>query len=295
MRKYIFFLLILFSGHSLFAQMINTNVTIDAQQTGRTQLSIFNNLESALEDFLNNTNWTSENLPQDQRVDASFFLTIESYSNNQFRANLQIQSSRPVYGSAMTTPVFNFKDNKVNFFYEEHQALSFNQNSFDNNLVSTLAFYVYVILGLDGDTFSPDGGSDYFASADQIASLAEQSGSAGWNSGSGRNSRYELNSQLNSSTFRDYHEALYQYHRKGLDMMYEDTEEGKNNIVEALDLLNSVNRTRPNTILIRSFFDAKAGEIAAVFSDGPEVDLEAVVRNLNSMAPTYNAQWRNLK
>lgn len=295
MRKYIFFLFILFCSHGLFAQMMNTNVTIDAQQTGRTQLSIFNNLGNALEDFLDNTNWSSENLPQEQRVDASFFLTIESYSNNQFTATLQIQSSRPVYGSAMTTPVFNFKDNKVNFSYEEHQPLTFNQNSFENNLVSTMAFYVYVILGLDGDTFAPDGGSDYFALADQVASVAEQSGSAGWSSGSGRNSRYELNSQLNSSTFRDYHQAMYQYHRHGLDVMYEDTEEGKNNIVEALELLTAVNRTRPNGILIRSFFDAKAGEIASIFSEGPEVDLEKVVQNLNSMAPTYNAQWRNLK
>lgn len=147
MKKYIFFLFILFSGHTIFAQMINSTVTIDAQQTGRTQLSVFKTLENALADFLNNTSWTDQTLPQNQRVDATFFLTIQSYSSNNFRATLQVQSSRPVYGSGMITPVFNFKDNQVNFFYEENQALSFNQNSFENNLVSTLAFYVYVEVG----------------------------------------------------------------------------------------------------------------------------------------------------
>jgi len=295
MKKYIFLFLILLSGPVLFAQMINSQIKIDAQQTGRTQLSVFNTLERALDDFLNTTRWTDESLPQNQRVEASFFITVQSYSSNNFRATLQIQSSRPVYGSAMNTPVFNFKDNQLNFTYEENQPLSFNQNSFENNLVSTLAFYVYVILGMDADTFSPEGGSRFFANADQIASVAQQSGSAGWSSGSGPNSRFELNSQLNSSTFRDYHQALYQYHRLGLDVMHENLEEGKNNIVEALELLYTVNRSRPNTILIRSFFDAKAGEIASVFSGGPQVNIEEVVQYLNNMAPTYSAQWGNLK
>ena len=296
MKKYIFFLLVCFIGQSLSAQMVNANITIDAQQTGRTQLSVFKTLEGALAEFLNSSDWGSENLPQNQRVDASFFITVKSYSSNNFRATIQVQSSRPVYGSAMVTPVFNFKDDQFNFTYEEHQPLNFNPNSFENNLVSTLSFYMYVILGLDADTFLPEGGGDYFAQADQIANLAQQGGSSGWSSGSGQNSRYELNSQLNSSNYRDFHEALYQYHRLGLDMMHEDLEEGKNNIVEAINMLNEVNRSRPNTLLIRSFFDAKAGEVSSIFNGGPEVEnLEEVVQSLNNMAPTYSAEWRSLK
>ncbi len=295
MKKYIFLLLICFVGQNLSAQMVNANITIDAQQTGRTQLSVFKTLEGALEEFLNSSEWGDENLPREQRVDASFFITVKSYSSNNFRASIQVQSSRPVYGSAMVTPVFNFKDDQFNFTYEEHQPLNFNPNSFENNLVSTLSFYMYVILGLDADTFLPEGGGGYFAQADQIANLAQQGGSSGWGSGSGQNSRYELNAQLNSSNYREFHEALYQYHRLGLDVMHEDLEEGKNNIVEAIGLLNNVNRTRPNTLLIRSFFDAKAGEISAIFNGGPEVNLDEVVQNLNNMAPTYSVEWRSLK
>jgi len=275
--------------------MVNANITIEAQQTGRTQLSIFKTLEGALEEFLNSSEWGNENLPRNQRIDASFFITVKSYSSNNFRGTIQVQSSRPVYGSAMTTPVFNFKDNQFNFTYEEHQPLNFNPNSYENNLVSTLSFYMYVILGLDADTFSPEGGGEYFAQADQIANLAQQGGSSGWSSGSGQNSKYELNSQLNSSNYRDFHQALYQYHRLGLDVMHEDLEEGKTNVVEALELLNTVNRTRPNTLLIRSFFDAKAGEVSSIFSGGPEIELDEVIQNLNNMAPTYSSEWNNLK
>lgn len=295
MNKYIILLFVFLMGQGLFAQMVNSSVSIDAQQTGRTQLSIFNTLEKAVEDFLNSSRWSNESLPNDQRIQASFFITINSYSSNSFRGSIQIQSSRPVYGSAMTSPVFNYKDNQFNFTYEEHQALDYNPNSFENNLVSTLAFYINVILGLDADTFSPGGGSDYFAQADQIANIAQQSNTSGWNSGSGQNSRYELNAQLNSSNYRDFHEALYQYHRLGLDVMHEDLAEGKQNIVEALELLYKVNQSRSNTLLVRSFFDAKAGEISSIFSGGPQVDMEEVLQYLNNLAPTYSSEWRNLR
>lgn len=294
-RKYIFLFLVFFMGQHIFAQMINSSVSIDAQQTGRTQLTVFNTLEKAVEDFLNSSKWSKESLPNNQRIQANFFITINSYSSNAFRGTIQIQSARPVYGSAMTTPVFNYKDNQFHFSYEEHQALDYNPNSFENNLVSMLAFYINVILGLDADTFSPGGGADYFAQADQIANIAQQSNSPGWSSGSGQNSRYELNTQLNSSNYRDFHQALYQYHRLGLDVMHEDLEQGKNNIVEALELLYKVNQSRSNTLLIRSFFDAKAGEIASLFSGGPQVNMEEVLQYLNNLAPTYSSEWRNLR
>lgn len=297
MKKVIVILFALLIGQLSQAQELSCSVSIDAQQTGKTQLPVFNDLQRSLDDFINKTKFGNQTIKKEHRVSCDIFITIKSYSSNDFKGSIQVQSSRPVYNSSLTTPIFNYKDDSFDFTYEENQPLDYNPNSYENNLVSAISFYANVILGLDADTFSSGGGSKYFDQADQIASIAEQGGKSGWSSSSGRNSRYELNNQLRSSTFRDYHEALYVYHRQGLDKMSEDVEEGKNNIAEAIQLLQKVNSSRANTLLIRSFFDAKANEVSMIFTDGPsiEADTDEIVRNLNSMAPNYSGQWNEIK
>jgi len=292
--RILFFIALL--GHFGTAQKINAQVTVNARQTGKTQLSIFKTLQRSVEDFLNKTRWSDRRLPKNHRINCSFFITVHSYSNNEFKASLQIQSSRPVFESAMTTPIFNFQDKDFNFSYTEHEPLDFNPNSFESNLVSGLGFYVYVVLGLDADTFAPNGGDDYFAKADQVAGTAQRSGRSGWSASSGQNSRYQLNRQLRSSTFSDYHQALYLYHRKGLDVMHEDLAEGKENIAEAIRLLEKVNSSRANTLLVRSFFDAKAREVASIFTGGPAIDgMDEIVADLNDLAPSYSGQWNQIQ
>ncbi len=295
MKRCIAIVFVLFIGHAVWAQALDCTVTIDARQTGKTQLSIFNTLQQAVQNFINTTQWGDQNLPAQHRIHCSFFITIKSYSGNHFSGTIQVQSSRPVYGSSMTTPLFNFKDDQFEFDYVEHQPLAYNPNRFESNLVSTLSFYAYVILGIDADTFSSDGGTDYFAQANQIASTAQQGGNAGWNVSSGDHSRYELNRELQSSNFANYHQALYVYHRKGLDPMYKAVKTGKEGIAKAINLLEKVHKTRPNTLLIRAFFDAKAHEIAAIFSGGPTVkDKKRIVKELYNMAPTYSTLWGRL-
>src|SRR5699024_10625460 len=140
--------------------------------------------------------------------------------------------------------------NDFNFKYQEHDPLNFNVNDYESNLISAVGFYVYVILGLDADSFSPGGGADYFSKANQIAGIAEQKGGKEWITTSGRMSRFELNKELHSSSYKNFHQAMYLYHRQGLDLMYDDVEEGKKNIVEAIQLMEKLNRSRPNTALI---------------------------------------------
>lgn len=289
-------LLFLLGLNPLRAQEINGEVTIDAEKTGKLQLSIVRTLQNDLEDFINTTTWSERNLPQEHRVRVSFFITLDEYStdNNEFEGSLQVQSSRPVYGSVMTTPVFNFKDEDFNFTYTENEPLAFNPNRVQSNLVSVLSFYIYTVLGLDADTFAPNGGASFFAEADQVANIAGQSGRSGWDSAAGLNSRYELNHQLRSSNFSDFHKALYYYHRKGLDVMHNDVRAGKENIVKAIGKLQNVHDTRPNTLLVRSFFDAKASEVARIFRGGPSVALGQLVSHLKSMAPAYNNQWNKV-
>lgn len=295
MMKGIAVVVFLFLFNLTSAQSLNCKVQINAQQTGRTQLSIFRTLQSSLQDFITQETWGGKRLSQEQNVSCDMFITVHNYSDNRFEASLQIQSSRPVYGTAMTTPIFNYKDNRFSFTYDENQPLRFNPNAYENNLVSVVSFYANVILGLDADSFALDGGRSYFDQADQIANVAMQGGGGGWSSSAGSSSRYELNRQLQSSTLKDFHEALYEYHLKGLDEMSEDIAKGKTHIVEALRLLKKADNTRPNTLLIRSFFDAKANEISDILTDGPHVDLGDTASILQSIAPAYSGLWRGIR
>lgn len=297
MKKKTIFLFFLLWGVCGFNQEINCSVTMDARQTGKMQLSIFNTLQNSIEEFVNKTNWTDQRLPATHQVNCNLFIVIHSYSANKFEGTLRIQSSRPVFGANMATPIFNFRDKKFKFDYTEDQPLDFNPNVFESDLVSTLSFYVYIILGLDADTFALNGGEEYFEKADQIANTARQGGNESWNSFSEKNSRATLNRELSSSNFQDFHKALYRYHRKGLDLMHREKEikQAKENVVKSIALLKNVNQSRSNTLLIRAFFDAKAGELVDIFTGGPAVKTAALVENLNKLAPAYSTAWSGIQ
>lgn len=287
-------LLFLFSLVS-FAQEFNASVTVNAEQTGRTKLSIFKTLEGAVEDLINQNTWTDNSLENHEKIDCNFFINVTEYGSDFFTATIQVQASRPVYGSTTSTPIFNFKDNQFRFRYTEFQPLDYNPNTYSSNLVSTVAFYVYTILGIDGDTFAPQGGSKYHEEANLIVNTAQQGASQGWQSSDGNQSRFRLNADLLSNNFANYRQALYVYHREGLDMMHQDLETGKNNIVKAIQTLRDVNNSRPNSILMRSFFDAKSDEIKNIFSGGPRINLTEVVANLKRIAPLYNTKWNAIR
>jgi hypothetical protein len=171
----------------------------------------------------------------------------------------------------------------------------YNPNSFESNLISVLAFHVYMVLGVDADTFSPMGGDEYFDQAQTITNYSQGAGGKGWTLSDGNQSRYVLITDMLSQTFVDYRRVMYQYHRNGLDIMNNDQKEAKTNIANALITLEAMNRVRPNSFILRTFFDAKTDEIQDIFSAGPSVDITRLVSVLNNVAPTYSSQWRNIK
>ncbi len=276
------------------AQEINCQVEVNARQTGQTGLTIFKTLEKSLSEFINQKNWTGEKFKNHEKINCSIFITIKEYKSGSFTGSIQIQSSRPVYGSSMATPIINFKDEQFSFQYIEFESLKFNPNSFDSNLVSVVGYYVYTILGLDADTFAPLGGSDYLQSAEQIVSTAQQSNYQGWKPTDGNQSRFRLNEDLLSPSLEDYRNALYTYHREGLDAMYKDVKTGKQKVADAILQLGEISSNRTSSIAIRSFFDAKADEIEKIFSDGPSVEISEVVDVLNNLSPQYSKNWRNI-
>ena len=224
------------------------------------------------------------------------FITVTEYQNPSFRATIQIQSSRPVFNTSYESPVFNYKDNQFSFDYIEFEPLVYNPNSFDSNLVAVISYYVYVILGLDADTFALEGGTDHYKTAQAIVTQAQGSNYAGWSqSSTDRRSRFILIDNLLSNTFREYRIAMYNYHRKGLDIMGDNNSTGKQVIAGSMRLFETLIKRRPNAFLIQAFFDAKSEEIANIFSDGPKIDLVALKETLNTVAPFYSSTWNEIK
>lgn len=291
------FALIFMIAFSLTAvgQELNCQVVVNAEQTGQANVSVFKTLQNSLTEFVNQTRWTNiEYLPQ-ERINCSIFINILSYDGNTFTGTIQVQSSRPVYGSTMVSPVFNFNDEQLAFDYTEYQPFNYSPNQYDSNLISVVSFYVFTILGLDADTFSEQGGTSHYQTANQIAGTAQQSSHSGWKAADGNRSRYQLNADLLSNTYSGYRNALYTYHRNGLDVMHMSPEEGKKGIATAILDLNRMNSRRPNSLLLRTFFDAKADEVEQVFSGGPSVDIREVVEALSKMAPNYSEKWGNIR
>ena len=276
------------------AQELNCEVVVNSDQVNQTNQQIFRTLERSLNDFVNKSKWTDRVYNENKRVNARMFITVTQYESDRFEANIQIQSSRPVYNTSYESPLFNFKDNAFNFQYQEFQPLVYNENVFESNLIGVLTYYVYVILGLDADTFSLQGGDEFYRKAQNIVTQAQGSNFSGWNQETGQRTRFELIDNLLSNSFREYRIAMYNYHRKGLDILGDNNSTGKQVIAGSLRLFETLIKRRPNAFLIQTFFDAKSEEIQNIFSDGPKVDIVKLKETLNRVAPFYSNIWNEI-
>ena len=294
MRK-LLIILTLFVSSVAISQELNCTVSVIAQLTGNDNNVVFKTLEKQLNEFINNTQWTEDNFAQEERIDCSMVINVNSYENDRFSATLQVSSSRPVYNSTYNSPVYNYNDKNFNFQYLEFQNLVYNPLQFESNLVSVLSFHVFMILGIDADTFALNGGDAYFAQAQTIANYSQQLNGQGWKLEDGLQSRFALIDNLLSPTFKELRTTMYDYHIKGLDEMAEDAKTGKAKVVATLAELQKINRRRPNSFLLRVFFDAKSDELMDILSGGPSVNIADAVDILNRIAPMHSQKWRNIK
>lgn len=276
------------------AQELNCVVTVNSNQVNQTNQQIFKTLEHSLTAFINNSQWTTRKYGQNERVNARMLLTVTEYESDRFEANLQIQSSRPIYNTSYESPVFNYKDNIFTFQYQAFQPLAYNENVFDSNLTGVISYYVYIILGLDADTFSREGGDEFYKKAQRIVMQAQSSGFPGWSQEPGKRTRFELVDNLLSNTFREYRMVLYNYHRKGMDILVDNNNAGKQVIAGSLRLFETLISRRPNAFLLQTFFDAKAEEIQNIFSDGSKIDIVKLKETLNRVAPFYSSAWNQI-
>lgn len=293
MRKLLFFFSLCLFYHTLQAQELNATITVNADQVSQTNQQIFQTLERSLNDFVSKTKWTNRVYKENEQVNGQMFITITEYESDRFKGNIQIQSSRPVFNTSYETPVFNYKDNQFSFQYIEFQPLVFNENVFESNLVAVVAYYAYIMLGLDADTFALEGGNDLFRKAQNIVTQAQGTNFSGWNQSTDR-SRFELVDNLLSNTYKEYRVAMYNYHRKGMDILGDNNSTGKQVIAGTMKLFETMIKRRPNAFLVSTFFDAKSDEIQNIFSDGPKVDIVKLKETLNRIAPLYSSTWNDI-
>ena len=294
MRK-LTFLFVLFISSVISAQELNCVVTVVAQQTGNDNNVVFKTLERQLTEFINNTQWTDKNYKPQERIDCSMLINVQNYNNDAFSATLQIQSSRPIFNSSYKSPAYVFNDEDFDFQYLEFQNLVFNPNQFESNLVSVLAFHIYMILGLDADTFKLNGGDEYYRIAQTITNYSQQGSVAGWRLEDGLQSRFALIDNILSPTYKEFRTALYDYHINGLDIMGESQKKGKEQIAKVINDLQPMHGRRPNSFLMRVFFDTKANEVADIFKGGPSINITKTVDALNKIAPLHSSKWRQIK
>lgn len=294
MHKIFLFVILLF-GIVLNAQEFNATVVVNAEQTGNPNLQVYKTLERSVTEFINNTKWTELDYRTEERIDCSFFITINGNNNDSFNATVQVQASRPVYGSNYKTTILNINDKQFNFQYLEFQPLNYNPNNFESNLISVVSFYLYTILGVDADSFELNSGTEYYQEAKNIVGNAQGSNTIGWNGQDGPQTRFRLNDDLLSGTFDGYRSALYSYHRDGLDIMSNDLKKGKESVLESMKTLEGLHRTRPNSYIMRVFFDAKADEVAKILSGGPSLNIAETMSILSRIAPTYANNWAEIK
>jgi hypothetical protein len=289
--------IIIFIGISkIHAQELNCLVIVDSEQIQNSNTQVYTTLQNEITEYLNNTKWTLQNYKNQEKINCAitFYITEQS-SSNEFKGNLQVQVSRPVFNSTYQTSVLNYIDNDLTFTYNEFEPLIYNENSFDSNLVSLLTYYAYTILGVDADSFAYKGGEKYFKEAENVVNLAQQGGFSGWNRIDGANTRYQLNENILSPVYQDYRKVMYEYHINGLDIMQNNKKDAKKNIAETLISLQNIYNRRANALLLRVFMDTKSDEIVDLFSDGPRVNSNILKEVLLKIYPTFNSKWEKIK
>jgi len=268
MIKQSIFWVLLFLGVAAKAQDFKCTVTVNADQVQLTDKSIFKKLENSIREFMNNRKWATDKIQDNERIDCTITIVVNEFTlPGSFRATAQIQSRRPVYGSNYNSQIFNFNDENWVFNYTEFQPMDYFDGQNLSNLTSLLAYYAYMILGVDYDTYAAEGGKPYFTKAQNIVNLCQTSPEPGWKSNENKSTRnrYSLIDNIFNPRFQPLRKVYYQYHRLGLDIMSKNTEEGRDNIQKYLAEVQKVFKIAPNSIYLKTFFDAKSDELVNIF------------------------------
>lgn len=287
---------------TLYAQgELNASVRVSTPQLQRNDRKVFDQLEVTIKDFLNNTKWTNDNFEPEERIKCNFIFTIsKELDGNVFEAELAVQATRPVYGSGYETPLLSHLDKDIIFTYEQNQPIEFLRDNPDNqNLASLLAFYVYIILGMDYDSFSQYGGEQYLSTAEKIVTNIQNSSSnsaPGWrpaDGGKNRN-RYWIMENLLNPRVRPFRNAIYTYHRKGLDMFTTNPDQAKAAILLALEDIDKVSAAYFNSMIVQMFSYAKKDELVEMWKIAPKAQKDRVIQIMSKIDPANTQRYKEI-
>jgi hypothetical protein len=296
MKKLILFCVLVSLSLSSFTQELNCKVTIVADnklELSTVDQEVVAQLKQTMEDMMNNTQWTKDKFKVEERINCALQLQLKEKSgSNGFSGSLQVQSSRPAFNSSYNTTLLNFLDENIAFSYSRNAILIYAPNQFRDNLTSILAFYAYFIIGMDYDSFSLKGGTPYFNEAQQIVSLAQSSGAAGWKSNeSNKRNRFWLVDNVLHQLFEPLRECNFMYHRKGVDKLYDDKIAARKQMFDALNKLNTVIQTRPNSINLINFAQAKRLELKEICADAEIKEKTDLVNLMKKIDPSNATKY----
>lgn len=277
------------------AQELRCNISVSSQKIQGTNKEIFTNMQRDMYEFLNNKRWTEHVFSYDERIECSIQITLDDQSgSDEFKGSLQVIISRPVYNSSYSTTLLNYKDNDVLFKYREFEPLEFNESGQNSELVNLLAYYAYIIVGFDYDSFSQMGGNEYFTKAENIVARCQNARESGWKSFESKRNRYWLINNLQDRSLTSVRECMYKYHRQGLDAMSDNVNDGRIELLSALELLQKVHRTKPNSYILQIFFDAKSDEIVNIFKPAFADERKRVYNIVSEVNPANNTKYSAL-
>lgn len=278
------------------AQELNCRVQVSANQVEGTVTGIYKSMESDIRDFMNNQSWTNDQYKSEERIKCNILIMIsDKTGSDRYSATIQVTSSRPVFNSDYESPILNIKDQNFDFTYVENAPLLFSPDQFRSNLTSVLAFYAYLIIGYDYDTFSLKGGDFYFNTAQRIINNAQNTASSGWRAFDSDRNRYWIIENLLAGNFTSLREALYKYHRLGLDKMYDSVIEGRSQIMASLNLIKKVHQSKPSAYATQIFFMAKADELVNIFSNSSPQEKTNAFNLLQLVDPGNLSKYNKLK
>ena len=296
MIKKLLIIKVLVYSLSIYSQELNCNIQLITQQIQGTNKQVFETMQGAIYEFMNSTPWTTHVFDVDERIECNMLFNLQNQiGDDEFRGTLQIQVRRPVYNSSFNTVLFNYIDNDLHFKYVEYQPLQFNENSHISNLTSILAYYAYIIIGLDYDSYSYEGGTEFFQKAEKIVNNAQNASQKGWKSieSPSRKNRYWLINNILNEDFSPAREFIYRYHRMGLDRMYEKLNDARAEIAEGLKLLQQVHRNKPDPFMhfLQVIYDAKSDELVNIFKESFPEEKRRIFTILNEIDPANTNKY----
>ena len=296
MKKLVIILSLFLAGTSIWAQELKCTVSINSDQVQSTNKEVFNTLQRSIEEFVNTLRWTNMTFQEKERIDCSMLLVVKSVQDNMYTCEFTCQSRRPVWGTSYFTPLLNIKDKYFIFTYQEYDRLDYQQTTFTTNLTALLAYYCYLIIGHDMDSFSKLGGTSCFQACESIVNAAqsaslETSEAAGWKAFESNRNRYALISNIMDEAFKKYRLFYYEYHRHGLDEMVNNVANGRARIAKEMTVLKEAYNARPGTYIINTFLDAKCDELANIFEQGTTDEKKQVYDLLMLIDPTRQTTY----